>query len=193
MPDPAWTMQYQWNQPPEGNGFTRRLIGSPVVVETIGGNPASRNVEITSNNGDCVFLTSQVPALDSTVGVTAEMQVAVNGSGDAGFELTLLDTIIMANVFENEVNLYCPTGDGGASGFNLTETTDSNAADTLFRLLIDGSKRASLYRNGVAVWVNVQCPVLTRSFQRVLWWGEGGGTQKFNILRYYAGGAVIPG
>lgn len=29
--------------------------------------------------------------------------------------------------------------------------------------------------------------------ERVLWWGEGGGTQVSNILRYYTGGAVAPG
>lgn len=188
MPDPSWTMQYNWAQAPEGNGFTRRLVRSPVITEVISGNPAARRVEINSDNGNAIFLTSQVPALDAAVGVTAEAQVRVSGAGDAGFELTFLNAAILVNVYENLVNIY----DSAQGQETEVAVGLSNAVDTLIRMTFAPDRTCRFYRNGVEIH-SLIAGVTAKPFQRVLWWGEDGGTQVFNIFRYYSGGPVPPG
>lgn len=188
--DVPWTQTYNWAQSPEGNSFTRTYYGSPVVNEVTGGPPSGRKVEIDSTNGSAVFLTSQVPTLDPTVGTTTEMRVAVTGAGDAGCEMTFLSRVVSLQVFANSVNLYAPQNVG--DGVNITVPTASNGAATLFRFTFDPNSQARVYREGVLVIGPVTIGAVTQPFQRVLWYGEGGGTQTFNVLRYYSGGAVAP-
>lgn len=192
MPDPVWTQQYAFNQSPEGNGFTRQLYNSPVVNEVTGGNPANRRVEIDSTNGDAVFLTSAVPSLDSTVGATIEMTVAVSGNenGNAGFELTFLDRAVLVMIFPNKIGLTVAQDVGQ---FDQEIATASNAADTEIRVTFDATKALRVYRNDVLIAGPISTQTAVKPFQRVLWWCEAGALATFRVMRYYLGGAVIPG
>jgi hypothetical protein len=194
MPDPNWTAEYNTGNTPEQNGFSRTLYNSPVVTATTSGPPAGRNVEINSDNGDAVFITSQVPSLDPTLGASAEMDVEVVGAGDAGFEMTFLNSAVLVNIFQNSVNVSIPTGDDG-TGASETDvaTADNGDAPHTWRYLFDSSRNVSLYRDEVLVVGPIAASTITKPFQRVLWWGEGGGTQTYWGFRYYTGGAVIPG
>lgn len=193
MPDPNWNKSYNWSLPPENNGFTRVLYREPVVDIITGGNPSTRNVTIVSNSGDCVFITDQVPSFDSNIGVTAEANIYCEGNGDAGFEVTFLDTVISLLVYENHIEFYCPRGDNNEPTIYFSVNTDSNINGALYRLIVNGSKQCAIYRNGVEIIPLTLLNNISKPFQRLLWWGEGGGTQKFDVLQYYAGGAVIPG
>ncbi len=192
MPDPAWTQQYNFQQTPEQNGFTRTLSGSPVVTTQTSGPAGGRRVEVTSTNGDCVFLTSQVPSLDSNVGVTMEMVLSCSGAGDAGFELTFLNIAFLIMVFANRIDLTL-VQDEVPGQVDLSIPTATNGVDVEIRATVDGSKVLRLYRNDVLISGPHQLNPCVKPFQRVLWWGEGGGTQIFRALRYYLGGAVVPG
>jgi hypothetical protein len=192
MPDPAWTQQYQFNQSPEGNGFTRRLYRTPIVTEVTGGNPANRRVEIDSTNGDAVFITSAVPSLDSSVGATAEMVVNVTGAadGNAGVELSFLDRAVLLMVYPNKIGISAAQEDGQ---IEQEVATASNAPDTEVRMTLDASKDLRIYRNDALILGPISTQTKTKPFQRVLWWGESGALVTFRALRYYLGGAVIPG
>ena len=191
MPDPVWTSSYNYAQSPEQNGFTRTLYNDPVVTEITSGNPANRRVEINSNNGDVVFLTSSVPSLDSSVGATAEAVVNVSGAGDAGFELTFLNMGTLIQVLQNSILLSFCNDFGGYQEFLFS--TSPNNVDITIRFTVDGSRQARLYRNTVLIDGPRTIPVCIKPFQRVLWWGESGGTQIFKGMKYYIGGAVVPG
>ncbi len=200
MPDPVWTEVYNMGNTPEQNGFTRTLQGSPTITENSGGNPANRNVEINSDNGDAVFLTSVVPSLSMPPGATLEAEGSVSGSGDGGFELTFLDCAILVNVFENFVNYSMPSGfsepnRGGVTvpGIEADVATDSNNTRIVWRVTIDGSRNWNIYRDEILVAGPIPAHFLIKPFQRILWWGEGGGIQTFYTMKYYIGGAVAPG
>ena len=184
MPDPAWTNQYSMNQSPEGNGFSRTLYGTPVITEVTGGSPANRRVEINSNNGSVVFITSQVPSLNDDTGATVEMIVDVSGAGNAGFELTFLNRYIGVQIYTNRITIQAGNGLQEAA-------TPSNASNVTIRLIY-AAGQCSIYRNGSLVGTYAVA-VNANSFQRVLWWGEEGGTQIFRALRYWVGGAMAPG
>lgn len=196
MPDPVWTLQYLYNQSPEQNGFTRQLCyQTPApVTEVSSGPPANRRVEIdaTDPTSGIVFMTSQIPALDSGVGVTAEMMLNVSGAadGDAGVELTFLDYAILLNICPNKIDLSAPAEGGG--GLRQIIATSPNNVDTLWRLLFYPNHNVSVYRAGVLVAGPFLAPVQPKRFQRVLWWGEAGALSVWKAMRYYIGGAVEP-
>lgn len=201
MPDPTWTDEYNLQSSPEDNGFGRQLVGIPTIVEQTTGSPANRRVEIQSDLGDVIFTTAAVPSLDEAVGASAEVDVEVTGQGDAGFEFTFLDGAALVNVFSDLVNLSIPQGDDGTPGTELNFASN-NTVPIRIRLTVDPSRNVRLYRALIAdlVWselTNVStppvAPVTAKPFQRVLWWGEGGGTQIFRGLRYFTGGPVVPG
>jgi hypothetical protein len=185
VPDPTWTSQYNLAQTPEANGFTRTLYDNPVVNAVTGGSPANRRVEINSDAGSCVFVTSAVPSLDGDTGVTAEVVVASSGSGNAGFEVTFLDRAIGVQVYADRITV--------ADGLNEPASfpTAANTANTTVRLTYQ-SGTARVYRNGTLL-ATLTPPFLGMPFQRVLWWGEEGGTQVWRALRYWSGGAMAPG
>lgn len=193
MPDPNWTAEYNYGNTPEANGFSRTLYNTPIVTEIISGNPSNRRVEIDSDNGDAVFLTSNIPAFDPTVGATGEVEVSCNGSGDVGFEITMLDMAVGINIWETFIELYHPVGDDGTPGWTEQALGLDNSVLTLVRVVIDGSRNVSLYRNGSLILGPVVAPIISKPFQRFLWWGEGGGTQEFRNKKFYIGGGVIPG
>ena len=200
MPDPAWTEDYNINNSPEENGFTRILTGSPTILEQTTGNPNDRRLEITSDNGEAVFTTSSVPSLDMTVGATLEAVGLVSGVGDAGFELTFLDLAILVNVMENSVNLSIPPGTdapGGAGNFvdgqEIVIATAPNNVKTTWRVTIDSARDWRVYRDVVLVAGPIATHFIVKPFQRILFWGEGGGTQSFYDMKYFIGGSVVPG
>lgn len=191
MPDPVWTDQYNFSNTPEQNGFTRSPYhgGSPVVNEITTGALASRRVEMigTDRRHGIVFETSNVPALNIVNGVTLECVASVSGEGSGGMEITLLDYVILVDVYVNHVYVNCP-------GLPRVETpTDSNAVDTLFRLLLKSDHSAELYRNGALIYGPQALPGYSRPYQRILWWQEGISTVTFKALRYWSGGAMPPG
>ncbi len=192
MPDPNWTSEYQFNQPPESNGFTRTIYNTPVVTEVTGGNPSDRRVEINSDTGDCVFITSDVPSLDANTGVTLEASVSCTGSGDAGFELTFLDYAVLIMVWEDRVSISMPRGDNGEPSVEQDIPTAANSSPVLMRFTFDNQRLVRIYRDLSEIHSFTAHPV-TKPFQRVLWWGEGGGVQLFNVLRFWTGGAMPPG
>lgn len=193
MPDPVWTQQYNLQQTPEQNGFTRTLSGSPTVTTQTSGPAANRRVEVNSNNGDCVFLTSQVPALDATVGATAESVCSCSGAGNAGFELTFLSRAFLVMVFENRIDVTICRDGAPQPSDEQSIPTASNGSNITLRFTTDGSSNLRVYRNGVLILGPTPLPACVKPFQRVLWWGEAGGTQIFRAFRYYIGGAVEPG
>lgn len=196
MPDPVWTEEYNMGNSPEANGFTRTLQNSPIITENSIGNPANRNVEINSDNGNAIFLTSVVPSLIIPPGATLEAEGSVSGSGDGGFELTFLDCAILVNVFENLVNYSMPSGvDNQGNPVSFIEedvSTASNNTRIIWRVTIDMNRIWNIYRAGVLVAGPISAHFLTKPFQRILWWGEGGGLQTFYSMKYYIGGAVAP-
>lgn len=194
MPDPAWTQNYATNQSPESNGFTRNINRSPVITEITTGNPANRRVEIDSDNGDVVFLTSSVPSLDPLVGVTIEADIQTAGPGDAGFELTFLNAAVLVNVYSGSVDISIPRGDDGTGASETTFiTADNGDTEHIWRYTFDASRNVRLYRDEILVGGPILASTVTKPFQRVLWWGEGGGTQIYWGFRYFIGGAVVPG
>jgi hypothetical protein len=184
LAEPSWSFTYNLASTPEANGFTRTLSGSPAVTTQTTGPAANRRVEINSTNGSCVFLTSSVPSLDPNVGATAEATVSVTGAGDAGFELTFLDRHIGIQVYMDKITVTTPDG--------LPDhefPTVSNATDTVVRLTYSPDGTARVYRNGVLL-ATLAIPSTPHSFQRVLWWGEGGGVQIVRSLKFFIGGPV---
>lgn len=196
MADPVWTEEYNMGNTPENNGFTRTLQNSPIITENTTGNPSNRNVEINSDNGNAIFLTASIPSLSLPPGATLEAEGSVSGSGDGGFELTFLDSAILVNVFEGFVNYSMPSGvdnQGNPVGPIEEEVdTPSNNARLIWRVTIDGDRFWNIYRAGVLVAGPIPAHFITKPFQRVLWWGEGGGIQTFYSMKYYIGGAVAP-
>ncbi len=191
MPDPSWTAEYNTAQSPESNGFTRQLVNSPIVTEVTSGNPSDRRVEIGSDDGDAIFLTSSIPSLDPTVGVTAEALVSCSGAGDAGFELTFLDAAVLLMVYENSVEVSWPS-DGTIPSSGVQVPTDTNT-EALIRYLFKSDSTVEVYRDSELIIGPVSVSRPSKPFQRVLWWGEGGGTQTFKAFRYWIGGAMAPG
>ena len=190
MADPVWTAQYNYSTTPELNGFTRILYKTPVVTEVRTGPTANRRVQINSASGDAVFLTSTVPALDPVLGATAEAVVNVTGPGNAGFELTFLTKALLLQVYSSGIGLTV-CDDVAGEQFYLRQTPFNNI-DTKVRLTLDGSNNVNVYREGSGVVGPVPGGQCTKSFQRVLWWAEGSGTQTFKGMKYYIGGAVAP-
>lgn len=192
MPTPAWTAQYDFTKTPAGNGFTQVNYGNPTL--TLNQHGTNQNVTITNPTSadSVVFLTSNVPALDSTVGATCEMIASVTGAGDAGFELGFLNQDVQVLLLANSVLVSVAT-DGIAGNVNTTVATPSNGTATTIRATIDGGANLNVYRNGVLVVGPIALlPFSGHKFQNVLWWGEAGGTQTFTELAYYIGGAVAP-
>jgi hypothetical protein len=200
MPDPVWTMQYMMNQTPEGNGFTRAYdypIAAAVNAVT-GGSPANRRVEIDARAGnDCgiVFLTSTIPSLDFTKGATLETIVNVSGdaNGDAGMELTFLSYAVLLMIHPNKACVYSPEGDDGTPGFEVAVNTDSNNADLKWRITFDTDHNVRVYRDSALLIGPLAAPIVTKPFQRVLWWAESGVLAVWRAFRFYVGGAVAAG
>jgi len=191
MPDPVWTAAYNYGQTPEQNGFTRQLYGTPSILQQTSGSPANRRVEINSDNGDAIFLSSGVPALSSVLGATAEAVVRVSGAGQAGFELTFLDRAVLVQIFQSRIELtLCQNAP--PHQVDVPIPTAANTSNITVRLTYDGTN-IKVWRNGVLI--DGPRPLLqcTKPFQRVLWWGEAGGVQVFQSMRYYIAGAVEPG
>lgn len=190
MPDPAWSYEYNVAKTIEENGFTRTLYRTPIITETTSGNPTERGVHVDSSDGDAVFLTSTIPALDVSAGATLEVVVSVSGPGDAGVELTFLGLAIVCNIYLNQVELSLA---GGVQEFQFA--TAINNPDVTWRLTFEGTSNGNnirIYRDGVLVGGPVPSLALIKPFQRVLWWVEGGAVAKFKSVKFYVGGAVEP-
>lgn len=190
MPDPVWTFQYNFGQTPENNGFTRDNYGATVNTVT-GGQTANRRVEITGTSPSvgCAFLTSTIPSLDPNIGVTVEGIMQVTG-GQAGLEMTFLNYAVTLDLLPASLQLRAV----GDAGTELVEVaTPSNSGQTTIRITFSPDRSVRVYRNGTLLGTIPTAPTLTMPFQRVLWWGEGQGTQTFRALRTYLGGAVAPG
>lgn len=189
MPDPNWSVQYTTNQTPEQQGFTRKFNSGiePSIVLVTGGNPSLRRIEVnTDNGGDVAFLTTNVPAFNSTVGFTAEMLVSVVGPGDAGFEATFLDMFVGLNIFQNKAVLE------RLSLGSIEVATPPNNVEVLWRATFDGSM-IRIYRAGALVIGPVTPAFSNPPFQQFQFWAEGGGTVVFKTMKYYIAGAVEPG
>jgi hypothetical protein len=185
--EPNWSMLYDFSLTPEANGFTRKThVGTPTANFITRGNPFTRRIEIDSTSGDLVFLTSSVPSLHGET--TAEFTVAVNGApeGNAGLELTFLDTAISMMVYPARMQvLLC-----GNQSFEVA--TASNAPETVWRTTLDGSN-LRVYRAGVLVFGPVGVPTCSPyKFQRFLWWVEEGAIVTIRKVAYYIAGAVAP-
>jgi len=191
MADPIWTANYSLAQTPEQNGFTRTLYGEPIVTLTTSGPTANRKVVVDSTSGDCVFTTSQVPTLDSTVGATLEFITSQNGGGDVGCELTFVNKAFGVEVYDNNV-IARICQDAAPGELTVDVPTSGNGSDTTWRVTIDDSAQFRLYRNTALTIGPTGIPECIKPFQRVLWWKEGGGTGIFKKMAYYLGGAVAP-
>lgn len=193
MPDPNWSFEYNFSNGSLNNGFTRTDYGTPVVDEITSGNPSNRRIEINSDNGDAVYRTTDIPSFDTSNGATGEFDVSCFGTGICGFEITFLDQVILAQVYQSKISIYSPNGDNATGEFEIEVDTPDNTVVTKFRIVVTNSGQVSFYREGVLVAGPQQLPTVTKPFQRFLFWGEGGGTQTLNGVRFYIGGGVIPG
>lgn len=187
MPDPVWTNDYSMNQTPEQNGFTRRLYNSPSIQTVTGGNPAQRRIEIGSTGGDAVFELSNVPSLQLSNGATIEVLCSCTGAGDAGFELTFINTHFGIQVYQTAISVLVNDGQG-----EHIVATASNSADTRIRATVASDGTLNVYRNGSLIDTRTM-PADVHALPSVLFWGEGGGTQIFRQMRFYLGGPVVPG
>jgi hypothetical protein len=188
MPDPIWSFTYNVSASPEAQGFTR-FIHEPAPTITIQttGPSANRRVQVnTDAGGDVSFLTSNVPALNSTAGFTAEALMSVNGVGNGGFEATFLDKDVQVLIYQTKAQILLNTGVAGEV------ITASNASDTLWRATFDGT-HIRLYRAGVLVLGPLLPTVYTSPYQRFQFWAEGGGTVIVKAMKYFIAGAVVPG
>ena len=188
MPDPNWTSQYDFSKTPEANGFTRSIHGAPVLMLATSGAPANRRVEINSDAGDIVFLTSQVPSLSESLGATAEAVVSVTG-GDAGFQLTFLTCAILVQVHPDKLYVGMPGDPPG--GYVNIDIPIVNSGNVTVRATFSPGRLLRLYRNGVLVGGPYTVPNRSQAYQEVQWWGEGG-FQVWRFMAYYLGGAVAP-
>ncbi len=195
MPDPVWTSTYNYSQTPEANGFTRTLYDNPVVNTVTGGAAAQRRVEVNSNNGSAVFLTSNVPSLAEANGCTAEMVVANSGPGDAGFEVTFLNHVFGVRVYTDKVMIDSVTNDPSVTEVAVA----ASVGDRTLRVTLTPDTPDPTTNRTLRVYLNgalIHTSVLNRrdsAFQRFLWWGEEGGTQIFRQMKLYIGGPVAPG
>ena len=192
MPDPAWSFQASFSQLPEANGFTRELYGSPVINAVTTGPQANRRLEVNTDNGGVVFFTTQIPSLSTVSGCTMEFVCSCNGIGNAGIELTFLDRVVTVQVYQNKVQLRM-VSDGIPQEVVNEANTAANTSDTTFRVTFDDQNKARVYRNGTIILGPTDVPTCVKPFQRVLWWAEEGGTQIFKQIRFWLGGAMIPG
>jgi len=192
MPTPVWTAQYDFTQTPVQNGFTEFDTGSPSVTTT------STSLSVDSSHGDAVFV-AIVPAFtfNPTVGLTAEATVAVSGSAvgiyppDAGFELDFLGQQVELLIQPNAATISVSADVTGNQ--NTTVSTASNTAATVWRVTIDGTGIANVYRAGVLVIGPIQLLMSTALSEKFIFWGEQGAIVTFTELNYYNGGAVSPG
>lgn len=194
MPQVPWTFQYNYQHDPEWNRFTRIPYGNPVVNAVTTG---QRRVEVScpEYKDNIVFLSSDVPALDVALGITAEMMVNVSGpfaDGNAGIEATFLPFAIAMQVRPNEVEFY--SGGDGTNSVRIIVPTAPNNSDILWRITIDSNRIINIYRAGILVIGPVVIPSGGQPFpfQRFLWWVENGATATFKQMNYYQGGAVAP-
>lgn len=190
MADPNWSSQYNFGQMPEQQGFTRILYGSPVVNTVTTGAAANRRVDITTDAGDCVFVTSNVPALNEAVGITAEASVVVSGSGNAGFQAVFLQFAVELDVKSNLMRIIMP----GISNTTVDQefTGQNNTSPVLIRLTVNPAGVVRIYRNAIQLGNGFQRPSQPQVQQSFQWWGEGGGLQSFRALKTYWGGEVAP-
>ncbi len=187
MADPNWTAQYSMAQTPEQNGFTRVLYGDPVVTLVTSGSPANRLISLNTTNGDAVFILSSVPSLNLTVGATIEVTTNCSGAGDAGFELTFSGNFFGIQIYESKITVYVNDGQEPHEF-----TTASNASNTIVRATVSSDKTLRVYRNGTLIDTRTMPDVTEQPLPRVLFWGEGGGTQVFKAMKYYIGGPFAP-
>jgi len=199
MATPPWTAQYNFSNTPEQNGFTRQVNGTAVLTLNQTGTPANRNVNVScpAPSDSVVCLTSTVPSLNEAVGATAEAIVTVSGTSsgpyppDAGFELDFLNHNVQILIQPSAIVISIGD-DTNSANQNTTIQTASNGTATTVRLTVDALGNISVYRNTVLIFGPTQWPVSVSPFQRVLFWGENGGTQVFTEMAYYLGGAVAP-
>lgn len=188
-----WTFTYNYAHNPTWNRFTQVNYGTPAVNAITSG---QRRVEIVcpTGNDSAVFLTSDVPALDATLGITAEMLVNVSGpeKADAGIEATFREFQVAMQIRPNAVQVYCPGNASPDNSVDLVIPTASNAADILWRLTVDNTRNLRVYRAAVLIAGPIAIPDNPRAFQRFLWWAEQGATAVFKTMQFYQGGAVAP-
>jgi hypothetical protein len=193
MADPVWTNQYNTALGPEQNGTFTQNLASYSVASSINsitsGSPANRRLEITGGNvnAGAVWLTSQVPTLDPTIGTTIESLVQVSGDDQCnfGYELTFLDRAIGLQVHQNRITVQVLDG----QGLHIFNTAD-NSGQTRVRLTY-AVGIASIYRNAVLLGT-IPVPSSPFQSQRVLYWQEGLGSVTIRELKYFVGGAVAP-
>jgi len=185
MPDPSWTLVYNFKHTPEWNRFTRNLYGSPIVQEN------SQNLTLDTNNGDVAFVTSDVPSLDMSLGATLEIEASTTLTGDIGAEFTFLDAAFGFRIYLNKVIVDIVSNNWPPYIWREVATAD-NSSPTLWRLTIDNTRQLRLYRATVLIVGPESIPVKTCPFQRVLFWGEEGGVQTFTKMAFWLGGAMAP-
>lgn len=192
MPTPAWSWQYNFATTPEANGLTRTSASYPVasaVTTTTTGPAAGRKVVVSGSDpsSGMVFLMSSIPALDPSVGATAEATVAVTGSGDLGFEVRFLRYAAGLCVFPSSITL-----DMTNPALPHAEIpTGSNAAATAFRLTVDPSGVLRVYRAAILLG-SFQLAATSLPQNSFMWWGEGVMSGTLTALSGYWGGAVAP-
>jgi hypothetical protein len=180
-----WTAQYDTNKSPEANGFGRKVYSTPVVTEVTSGNPSQQRVEINSNNGSVVFLTSSVPSLNDVTGITIELVCRSGTPGNVGLQCTFLQRAVGLRIYADRIFVDAP----GPVAEILT--ADNSQADiSVWLSYADGF--LNLYRNGLLIAGPLAVPAGSKPFQEVLWWGEEGGTQTVRALRYSIGGSFAP-
>jgi len=200
VPDPNWTAEYAWNRSPEGNSFAliddlgRDSSTHPAVTAVTSGNPSLRRLEVDSDVERAVFKTSGSPGFDPTVGATMEAVLScAAGSGNAGIEVTFLNTAVSLAVTPDRTWLDIP----GGTEPSISEEFlgQDNTSAVRFRITMDGSRTVRVYRDGVELGSGWTAPTLADlKAERALIWGEGGGLQTFqDTLAYFVGGAVAPG
>jgi hypothetical protein len=199
MADPTWDDQYDYSKSPEDNGFTRTIYKKdksptgkdPVVTETKTGPSANRKVEVDSTDGNVIFIAENPSGMDEDTGVTVDAMVSVTGVGHAGVELTFRNTAILIDIWESNVQIYCPKGRSTVPWTHQDIATASNAK-AIFRITYKKSEGVALYRNGLHLFGPTKTPQIPKPYNRILWWGEDGGTQTFHDLKYYFKGVSAP-
>lgn len=180
-PPGSWT-EYNFSNTPDQNGFTEQPDTNAVVNIVSTGPQADRRVEITPNGGNKVFITTDSPNLDPSVGATGEISVAVSAPNEfSGFEIRYLNGVINWVCSSEITEINIP---GGFPNPDFTGTPiasqvqdvsgQNNTNQIVFRITVDSSRDVMLYRNGVLLFGPLNLPYIQKPSQTFMWWGEGG-------------------
>jgi hypothetical protein len=194
MADPIWSDQYDYSKSPEDNNYSR-VIYSKLDPSPTGADPVitekSTEVEIDSNNGSVVFVTENPVGMEKSKGITVDFTVTVTGVGHAGVELTFMDCAILVQIYESRLEIYCPQGRSKVPWTNQNIATMANSNIT-YRITYDETNGVSVYRGKTKYFGPALTPKIPKPYNRILWWGEGGGKQVFHSFKYYFDGTVVP-